>query len=100
VPTFRLAVWGIPERDLPSSWPAADAPALLAGLRVALTALPPGAVRAGHPCTVEVRTDIGWEPVGWLATEVSPEFLAERAPHWWVRAVLVTRPPPGVTEGR
>jgi hypothetical protein len=73
-----------------TSWKAADAPALLAGLRAALTALPPGAVRAGHPCTLEVRTDARWVPVGWLATEASPEFLEERAPHWWVRAVLLT----------
>jgi hypothetical protein len=91
VPTFRLSVWGIPERDPPSSWQAADAPTLLAGLRVALTALSPDVVRAGHPCTLEVRTDSGWVPVGWLAAEVSPEFLVERVPHWWVRAVLVTR---------
>jgi hypothetical protein len=90
VPTFRLSVWDTPAADLPS-WQAADATALLAGLRGALTALSPEAVRAGHPCTLEVRTDAGWEPVGWLATEVSPEFLAERAPHWWVRAALLTR---------
>jgi hypothetical protein len=87
VPTFRVSVWGISEPNLPSSWQAADAPALLAGLRVALTELSADAARLARPCTLEVRTGAGWEPVGWFETWASVEFLEDRAPTWWGRAL-------------
>jgi hypothetical protein len=90
VPRFRLSVWGTPDAGRPS-WEAPDATVMLTGLYAALTAVPAEAMRRVSPCTLEAWAGAaaGWEPAGWLTTWVGTDFLEERAPHWWGRAVQV-----------